>query len=187
MPRLAHTARADCSRSPRLMRRGERDEQGTGQEEGTEKEAAQDDEGKKGREARQERFQAIFTDVSARRPTDEKKARHCPGLFFWLASATGGAGPARAYGSSAVHSAVANLSRASASARDSSSARSTSGTRPPWRLRKVAIMCSITALRGRPVCRRSGSTRFRALVVPLSDSFSRPMRSTSSILFASMS
>src|SRR5690606_38408587 len=81
MPRLAHTACADCSRSPRLMRRGERDEQGTGQEEGTEKEAAQDDEGKKGREARQERFQAIFTDVSARRPTDEKKARHCPGLF----------------------------------------------------------------------------------------------------------
>ena len=38
-----------------------------------------------------------------------------------------------------------------------------------------------------PVWRRSGSTRFFALLVPLSDIFSLPMRSTSSILSASMS
>src|SRR4051794_39573409 len=35
------------------------------------------------------------------------------------------------------------------------------------------------ASRGSPVCRRSGSTRFAADAVPLSLSFSRPMRSTS--------
>lgn len=48
-------------------------------------------------------------------------------------------------------------------------------------------MRSIMVSRARPVWLRSGSTRFLALVVPLSDSFSRPMRSTSTILSASMS
>ena len=48
-------------------------------------------------------------------------------------------------------------------------------------------LCPITAARGNPVWLRSGSTRLPALVVPLSESFSRPMRSTSSILVASMS
>ena len=38
-----------------------------------------------------------------------------------------------------------------------------------------------------PVWERIGSTRLLALLVPLSDSFSRPIRSTSSILSASMS
>ena len=38
---------------------------------------------------------------------------------------------------------------------------------------------SMIASRGSPVCRRSGSTRFAADTVPLSLSFSRPMRSTS--------
>src|SRR5690606_41772738 len=108
MPRLAHTARADCSRSPRLMRRGERDEQGTGQEEGTEKEAAQDDGGKKGREARQERLQAIFTDVSARRPTDDKRPGIARACLHWLASTTGATGPAHTHGSRPVHSAAAD-------------------------------------------------------------------------------
>ena len=41
--------------------------------------------------------------------------------------------------------------------------------------------------RGSPVWLRKGSTRFAALVVPLSDSFSRPTRSTSIIFAASMS
>lgn len=90
-------------------------------------------------------------------------------------------------GSSAVHSGVANLLHASVCARASSSALSVSGARPPWRLRKVSIMHSITALRGSPVWLRRGSTRFCALVVPLSDSFSRPTRNTSSIRIASMS
>ncbi len=45
----------------------------------------------------------------------------------------------------------------------------------------------MTSARGRWVCERTGSTRLFALLVPLSLSFSRPIRSTCSILSASMS
>ena len=53
--------------------------------------------------------------------------------------------------------------------------------------RKWATNASMTASRGSFVWERTGSTRLFALVVPLSDSFSRPIRSTWSILSASMS
>ena len=68
-----------------------------------------------------------------------------------------------------------------------SAGRRRSAVSPPWRLRKLSTSTSITASRAMPVWLRRGSTRFCALVVPLSESFSRPMRSTSSILVASMS
>lgn len=55
------------------------------------------------------------------------------------------------------------------------------------RLRRASIIRSTTASSGKPGWRRKGSTRFCALTVPLSDIFSRPTRSTSSIRTASMS
>src|SRR5690606_12057609 len=90
-------------------------------------------------------------------------------------------------GTIAVHSGLENFSSTSRCAQASSSSRMPPAASPPWRVRKLSTRAAITASRVMPVWLRRGSTRFCALVVPLSDSFSRPMRSTSSILLASMS
>src|SRR5690606_9558732 len=90
------------------------------------------------------------------------------------------------YGTIPVHSGLANLLRASTVARPSSSVVSCPSARPCMS-RKLSTMRSITVARGRPVWLRSGSTRLFALWVALSESFSRPIRSTCSILAASMS
>ncbi|MBB4902158.1 hypothetical protein FHS37_006250 [Streptomyces griseostramineus] len=116
------------------------------------------------------------------RSVEEHRRDTSPAVPVRAAPACGADG----HGTRAVHSGEANFVRASSWARASSSSV-TLPSASPYRARKESVIRSMTASRGRPVCRRSGSTRFFALFVPLSDSFSRPMRSTSTILSASMS
>src|SRR5690606_38352372 len=78
----------------------------------------------------------------------------------------------RHQGTWAVHSGVENFSRAWRRACSSVASASWTGASGA-RLWKVCSMRSMMVLRARPVWLRSGSTRFLALVVPLSDSFSR--------------
>ncbi|MNY73220.1 hypothetical protein D3C86_2119590 [compost metagenome] len=84
------------------------------------------------------------------------------------------------------HSSRLNFSAASFSAAAYSSSEIVPGV-PPFSDTNVSFIRRMISSRGRPVWLRSGSTRFTALVVPLSLSFSRPMRRTLTIFSASMS
>ena len=86
-----------------------------------------------------------------------------------------------------VHSWVLNFVRTSSAARASSSSVYVLST-VEYRLRKCRMKAAITSSRGRPVCAAQRVDALRgADAVPLSLSFSRPMRSTSVMTCPSMS